>query len=172
MIVNSGYLTALKEAKMRWFFLALWTVVMIVGGSDAVSDLNQDISCSGTNLEFEAGEDRFLDLSQEVGFEAASNGFFVLRKESGEALVAVPAEPPLGWKEETYFTAGPVTISAGRWMIEKGRLTVHLTSDQVIEVVLVRTPDFRGDLNFATFLVSLMIWLIGVVIIWQIFESF
>lgn len=157
--------------KKFWIGFVLWVFVSIAGVVWLLKDVNQDIEHSGSKLVLEVGINRYLDIKSNspVTLEAVSSKFFVLRKESGEVIAATPAEVPLGWTEDEYFTAGPVEISNGRWIVEQGNLTLRLSSEEEMKVVEVATPQRRSNGGLGAFLAVITLALIGGVLMAFIF---
>ena len=76
-----------------------WVLVVIVAAVwIGILSTSEDVY-TGTKIEFNTSRDIQID-AETVTFEAASEDFFVLRKESGETIVGVPTARPLGWSHD------------------------------------------------------------------------
>jgi len=139
----------------KWIAFWIWTVVVVgcvVLGGIAVT---KDKVYTGTDIKFETGRTLQID-AETVTFEAASSGFFVLRKESGETIIGVPTQPPLGWANSKYFVAGPQEIPGGEWLFPNGNATVKISSDKAVTVRAIE-PDPFG-IWFGLSLIAVIIW--------------
>lgn len=161
----------MKEIK-GWIAFFVWMVVVIWGGVEFAQEKSKNINHSGTKLEIQVATDRYVDIQaeSEVIVAAASSSFFVLRK-NDEVIIGVLTEPPLGWSDDLYFTAGPQILSNGRWVVEIGNPTLSLTGSTQIKVVEVVTSSKINDINFEIFLLGLAIWLMGLLIYAIVFDS-
>ena len=139
----------------KWIAFWIWTVVVvgcvILGGIA----LTKDKVYTGTDIKFKTGRTLQID-AETVTFQAASDGFFVLRKESGETIVGLPTQPPLGWLSSKYFIAGPQEIPGGKWLFPDGTATVKISSDKTVTVRAIEQNPFGNWLGFS--LIALLIW--------------
>ncbi|MFH1408029.1 MAG: hypothetical protein ABIG91_03295, partial [Patescibacteria group bacterium] len=89
----------------------------------------------------------------------ASNGFFVFqRAESGEALVGIPTEKPLGWSGNTYYKLSPTQVSGGTWIVEKGSgVTLHLSGNATVQ------ESFKEKAMLIVYflMAGVLIWFLG-----------
>lgn len=146
----------------KWIAFGIWTLLIVAGLTLMGISVTKDEIYDGTNIELNTGRDLQID-AETVIFEAASSNFFVLRKESGETIVGVPTQPPLGWSSNKYFIAGPQEIPGGEWLFQDGNATVKITSEKA---VTVRVTD--RDPNISWVLLSLLafvIWILGIVLV-------
>lgn len=144
--------------------ILMWTTVVLVIWFGISWAVTQDVVYSGTDLEFKASTSRNLNIKADSGavFEGASESFFLLRKLSGETIAATPKEPPLGWSYDTYYTAGPTTISNGAWIVEDGSPTIRLISDQAISVTAY--DPTKPETYAISLMPALLIWIFGILI--------
>jgi hypothetical protein len=135
-----------------------WVLVVIVGAVWlGISSTSEDIY-KGTKIEFNTSRDLQID-AETVTFEAASEDFFVLRKESGETIVGIPTARPLGWSHDKYYVATSQEVSGGKWLFQDGSATVKITSEKAVTVRLVVRSSTRELLGIM--FVALLIWLFG-----------
>jgi hypothetical protein len=136
----------------------LWTLICLAGIVVAGIMTTRDRVYNGTNIKFNTG--RTLQISADtVTFQAAASNFFVLRKETGETIVGVPTQPPLGWSGTKYFVAGPQIIPGGTWLFPVGSASVIITSDTAVTVNVVE-PE-AGLLWFLMMFLGAIVWGLG-----------
>jgi len=126
---------------------------------------------SGSNITFLTDDKRQFTINAEkVVIEAASNGFFVFqRAESGEALVGIPTEKPLGWSGNTYYKLSPTQVSGGTWIVEKGSgVTLHLSGMGNATVQESFKEGSQAELIVLLLVVGLLIWFLG---LWGFFGA-
>lgn len=138
-------------------FLA-WTAVVVAGYISGGLLATRDRVYTGTELEFKTGRS-FQIEAESVTLEAASSDFFVLRKESGETIVGVPTQAPLGWTYDEYFVYGPEKVPGGEWLFPEGYATFRVTSENAVTIRLVNPPPLVGWLLLLAYF--LLIWVLG-----------
>jgi len=135
----------------------VWTAVVIAGYFYVANVATKDDVRTGTKIEVSTGRDLKIE-AETVTFEAASENFFVLRKESGETIVSVPTTRPLGWSADKYYVATSQEISGGKWLFQDGTATVKITSKEAVTVRLVQhDPEV---LWFMLALLAAVVWFI------------
>lgn len=136
----------------------IWVLVVIAGFAwGGILGTKDDVR-TGTKIEFNTGRDLKIE-AETVTFEAASENFFVLRKESGETIVSVPTARPLGWSYDKYYVATSQEISGGKWLFQDGTATVKITSEKAVTVRLIeRSP---AGIWVAALIIAFLIWIIG-----------
>lgn len=141
----------------------IWTGVCVLGAALLINVVNSPTNYTGNSILFKTSSDNQIDIDAEsVTMEAASSSFFVLRRPSGESIVGVPMDKPLGWSSDEYYFAREENVPGGLWLIEKGSgVTLHITSESNIEVSEVRTHDSRVDAYFFISLMFFFLWLLG-----------
>lgn len=146
--------------KIFWVWTAI-VVVLAIGGSFWAI---QDREYTGTDIKLSAGTRSFMSVDgpSTVTFSGASSRFFVLRQETGETIVATPTTPPLGWYDSTYFIV-TAPIANGKWLIEKGSLTVRLTSDANMTVRIV-DKDKLSTVVVVCF-IAVAVWVLAILIV-------
>ena len=148
---------------MKGWKVAFWAwvlVVIVAAVWIGILSTSEDVY-TGTKIEFNTSRDIQID-AETVTFEAASEDFFVLRKESGETIVGVPTARPLGWSHDKYYVATSQEVSGGRWLFQDGSATVKITSAKAITVRLVeRLP---AGVWFITVLGAFLVWIL--VLLW------
>lgn len=93
-----------------------------------------------------------LVLSAPATVSAASSGFFLLRKEMGEVIAGVPADRPLGWPDNTYFTI-KAAADKGEWIIQDGdNISMHLIGVDGAVLTVDQLPDESKKLLLVLFL--------------------
>ena len=144
----------------------IWTVFCIAGAGFLIWLLPTDQFYGGTNISLRTGDQKMLIISADSVIEAASSDFFLLRKVSGETVVGLPSERPLGWDAASYYKAGPTRIARGEWLVEDGsNITVHLTSDENLSVKEAMRPSARTNLVFLLVILGLAVWVLGIIIV-------
>ena len=143
------------------FVLGIWTSLVLVALILAGVGITRDGGYTGTEIEFATG--RHLQIEAEtVTLEAASRSPFVLRKDSGETIVGVPAQPPLGWTGDNYFVYGPQEVPGGKWLFPNGYATFKITSEETVTVKTVETSPVT--LWFVLCFLAVAIWLLGLML--------
>ena len=141
----------------------VWTGVCVVATVLCLAFLpSAEENYSGSNITFITDDKRQLTINAEkVVIEAASNGFFVFqRAESGESLVGIPTEKPLGWSGNTYYKLLPTQVSGGTWVVEKGRgVTLHLSGNATVQESFKETP--KAMLIVYILVAGVLIWFLG-----------
>jgi len=145
-----------EKRKAFW----IWTIFLVVLYVLVGFLVSRDKAISGTNLEFNTIRNIDIDADK-VTIEAAGSSFFVLRKETGESITAIPAPRPLGWESINYFVAGPEEIPGGEWILVTGSPSIKITSDTVVMVTLLTNAP---AVWFMLFLLSMVIWMFGILI--------
>ena len=87
---------------------------------------------TGTDLTFEVSsmfQNFTINSEYDVTFEAGSVEFYVLRDLQGNVIYGKMEKPALG-SSGKYFYTSLQSIPAGKWNVEKGGCTIHLTSSQ------------------------------------------
>lgn len=137
----------------------IWTTFVVAVGILCGISVTRDRVYTGTMIEFSTSRDLQIK-AEKVTFEAASSNFFVLHKESGETIVGVPAQRPLGWSQAKYFVVTtPQEISGGEWLFAEGTATVKITSEKAVTVHLVlQSPGLAW---FMVVLGAFIVWALG-----------
>ena len=146
---------------MKTLVLVCWTVFCLGGAGLLIRLMKEPISYTGSNITFTIGNTWQLTINAEsVYVEAASSNFFLLRKLSGETIVGMPTQKPLGWGQDEYYRAGPIQVKGGTWIVEKGIITIHFSSSDNITVQRTLKPDKEAKI--------ITLCVVGVVVIWII----
>ena len=144
---------------MKTLLFWFWTAICLLGMSAFVWGINRGNNYTGTEISFTISQGQQIDLDGKatVTIEAASNRFFAFRNEAG-IVVGVLTPKPLGWSGE-YFTAGPVEIQTGTWVVENGDgVTVRLNSSENMAVREALRGGEKVVFTLITVLLGLLIW--------------
>jgi len=138
----------------------LWTVGIVLGAFRIAQGASEPEVYKGTEVSAQVDTSHFLLIGEEnVTVQAAAAQFFVLNKASGESIVPLPATPPLGWTEDTYYFAAPVEVPGGKWNVAIGFPTVLVTSDSPVEVQVIKTDSAIEGQNAGIFFVGMIAWM-------------
>lgn len=148
---------------MKWAFW-IWTAVVVAVTVFVAGATTKSESYSGTNVTLTTSFSYNVVISGTPSLlEAASSDFFLLRKESGEAIVGVPAEKPLGWTSQKYYRASTRSVSSGEWIVEDGgNITIHVVSDQAMTIEKKWKNIDQINLIFLEVIGAIIVWLVGI----------
>ena len=148
---------------MKTLLFWFWTAFCLLGTIVLVGLVTRDNDYNGTDVVFTTGDSQLvsLDAKAAVVLEAASDRFFALRNGT-ETVIGVLAPKPLGWDRAEYYTAGPVEIKNGTWIVEKGTgVTVHLNSPENMVVQEVLKDGNKAGIVFGVVMIGVLVWLLG-----------
>lgn len=134
----------------------VWSASVVAAAILVSFAITRDRVHTGSDLKFATNEKFYLEVSGEANIQAASSEFFLFRKETGETLVGLPTEPPLGWDSEKYYVVGPVKIQGGQWLVEGNDISVHIFTDGNINVTEVVAD--KGGIVFVFMVATIIIW--------------
>jgi len=155
----------MKELFKAFVYL-VFTAAVVIGGYVLAGYTTKDIVYSGTTIRFSTDSDRDIFIvADNVQFEAASSGFFVLRKVSGETIVPVPAIPPLGWTADSYYNVAPTEIPGGKWLTEVGNPYIQITSINPINISAVMTTTRKQQLDGVVGILGILVWAVGLAVL-------
>lgn len=144
----------------------LWTAFCLgVAGVLAVS-LIRDSNYTGTDITFSTNRDQLvgIDAKAAVTIEAASDRFFAFRN-GAETVIGVLTPKPLGWDGREYYTAGPVEIKNGTWIVETGRsITIRLNSSESMAVREAVQGADKLALAFVSIALAGLLWVLGLLL--------
>lgn len=120
----------------------------------------------GKDVTFTTSSDSQFVTAKPATIEVASSSFFVIRNQkTSEVVSGIPTTKPLGWIDDEYYTAGPVDLSAGKWVVEVGSgVTVHLKAESDIETVTSKDDESNVWLIFWLFIIGVVIYVIGLAV--------
>lgn len=143
----------------------IWTLI-VAGSYIGLLRLTDNVtSHSGAEVTFSMTEGFELTTAIPSRIELASPSFFVLRNlKTSEVITGVPTPRPLGWDYEEYYTADQ-ELKPGTWEMQTGGdVTIRITAPDDIRARTSRTEYSRSLGAFWLLIVSVVIWLIGLVI--------
>ena len=145
---------------VKWIVVIILTVAAGFAGFYLDKGMAAPIVHRGTTVTFTTDTGYFLFINADsVTLEAASQGFFVLYKATGEAITPTPKQPPLG-EYDTYYVFGPASVSGGKWNVSEGKPTIQITSTTPITVTEAPTGNNLANIAYICSILGFLIWLI------------
>jgi len=142
----------------------IWTFICVALVALGCWLIPQPSYYDGANIEVNTCDKRQMTVKGEgIAFSAASPNFFVLRKKSGESIVSVPTQKPLGWEYDEYYVFETATIESGTWLVENGEnISVKLSSEGGVKLMIALKNNAKLSLFFFLIIAGFVVWILGI----------
>ncbi|MFH1566321.1 MAG: hypothetical protein ABIB98_03955 [bacterium] len=157
----------MTNREVFWFSLCVAILIVVVPVLAFVSN-----TYASTDITVVAKNYQRLEIKGEaVTMGGGASNFFALKSLDNEIIIGIPAPKPLGWEGKEYYMAEPTKIQEGTWIIEKGPVTLRLTSPSTITVSATTPVSFKIKVLLILIATIIAIWAFVQFIVFRAFKD-